>query len=126
MSMTRTSSFRRQGDHFEPENISDAHEQRRMRGLLEQIDYTAFASNREVIGHSVGHADAEKFQHLAVAAANARAHWVEAALKFTAESASLTPAQIDQLAQLRAGFQELTEVYEATRRMVERGYVTYR
>ena len=126
MSMTRTSSFRRQNDHFEPENISDPHEQRRMRGLLEQIDYTAFASNREVIGHSVGHADAEKFQHLAVAAANARASWVSAAMNFTEGSSALSAAQVNELAQLRAAFEELTEVYEATRRMVERGYLVYR
>lgn len=56
---TRTSSFHRHAiDHFEPQDTSDdPHAQRRMRGHLEQIDYTAFASNKEVIGAVLGHAD---------------------------------------------------------------------
>ena len=46
--MTRASSFKRQShDHFEPQDDSDPAAQRRLRGHLEQIDYTAFASNRE-------------------------------------------------------------------------------
>ncbi len=71
--MTRLSSFKRQAhDHFEPQDDSDPTAQRRLRGQLEQIDYTAFASNREVIGAVLGQADAAKFQRLAVAADRAR------------------------------------------------------
>jgi hypothetical protein len=61
-----------------------------------------------------------------VAAANARANWVSAAMNFTEGSSALSAAQVNELAQLRAAFEELTEVYEATRRMVERGYLVYR
>ncbi len=127
MSTTRTNQFRRSAmDHFEPEVELDPHAQRRLRGHLEQIDYTAFASNREVIGRSLGHTDASQFQRLAVAAANARSQWVSEALAASESSAVLTPAQVERLTHLRATFEELTEVYEAMRRMVERGYLGYR
>ncbi len=99
--------------------------QRRLRGQLEQIDYTAFASNREVIGAVLGQADAAKFQRLAVAAAHARAMWIKAALAMTETGAGLDPRQTEKLSQLRANYEELTEVYEGMRRMVERGYLAY-
>ena len=69
MSVTRTSNVRRSHDHFEPDGSLDPQAQKRLRGHIEQIDYTAYASNREVIGQMLGQADAAKFQKLAVAAA---------------------------------------------------------
>jgi hypothetical protein len=120
-----TSSTRRVGDHFEPSDV-DPQVQRRLRGYLEQIDYTAFASNKAVLGASIPHADAERFQRLAVAAATARGRWVAEAATMTEAAASLTDAQVARLAHLRSAYEELSAVYEATRRMVERGYVAYR
>jgi hypothetical protein len=125
MSISRTSSVRRAQDHFEPDADSDPQAQRRLRGQLESIDYTAYLANREVIGHVVGPTDAQKFQHLGVAAAQARARWVAAALRATAEGQPPSTEQVEKLAQMRLVYEELTEVYEAMRRMVERGYLTY-
>ena len=49
--MSMLSHFRRpQHEHFEPDTGNDPQAQRRLRGHLEQIDYTAYASNREVVG----------------------------------------------------------------------------
>ncbi|MBO9543049.1 hypothetical protein [Caulobacter sp.] len=120
-----TSSTRRTGDHFEPSDV-DPQVQRRLRGYLEQIDYTAFASNKAVLGATVAHADAERFQRLAVAAATARAKWVAEAASMTEAGTTLSEAQVARLAHLRATYEELSAVYEATRRMVERGYIAYR
>lgn len=120
-----TSSTRRVGDHFEPSDV-DPQVQRRLRGYLEQIDYTAFASNKAVLGATIPHADAERFQRLAVAAATARGRWVAEAATMTETAATLTEAQVARLAHLRGAYDELSAVYEATRRMVERGYVAYR
>ena len=126
MSTSRTSSFRRSSmDHFEPEVTDDPHAQRKLRGQLEHIDYTAFASNREVIGQSLGQADAAKFQRLAVAAALARSRWVSEALAMSGPQ-GLSAEQVVRLNQLRGAFEELTEAYEALRRMVERGYLSYK
>lgn len=126
MSSSVTSSTRRRGlDHFEPEDV-DPQVQRRLRGTLEQIDYTAFASNKALIGQTLAHVDAGQFQHMAVAAAHARAQWVAAAVAMTETSHTPAPEQITRLAQMRAAYEELVEAYEALRRMVERGYITFR
>lgn len=122
---TMTSTTRRMGDHFEPSDV-DPQAQRRLRGYLEQIDYTAFASNKAVLGATMTHADAERFQRLAVAAATARGRWVAEAAAMTEGAAVLSEAQVARLAYLRSAYDELSAVYEATRRMVERGYVAYR
>ncbi len=94
-----------------------------MRGLLEQIDYTAFAANKDIIGQGLGAGDIRKFQRLAAAAAQARAIWVAQALAASANGGKLTPADLDQLSHLRGVYEELAEAYEGLRRMVERGYV---
>jgi hypothetical protein len=121
--MSTLSSYRRTvSDHFEPEQNLDPHAQRKLRGQLEQIDYIAFASNREMIAQALGAADAVKFQRLAVAAAHARTRWVAEALAATEASHALTSEQVSRLASLRSAYEELREVYEAMRRMVERGY----
>jgi hypothetical protein len=126
MSVTRSFSATKYApDHFEPEIDADPQAQRRMRGQLEQIDYTAFISNREVIGQVVGKADAAQFQRLAVAAATARSRWVAEAMAM-ADAGSAGPAQIAKLAEMRGAYQELAEAYEALRRMVERGYLAYK
>jgi hypothetical protein len=127
MSITRTANYRRSLDHFEPEAERDPHAQRRMRGNLEQIDYTAYAANLAVIPPVVGEADAFRFQRLAVAAAQARAQWVAEALAMTeTPGAVLSPIQTERLAALRQAHEELSEAYEALRRMIERGYVSYK
>ena len=125
MSTSRTNSVRRSNEHFEPGDDGDPHAQRRLRGQLEQIDYTAYAANKEVISYTVGSVDAQKFQRLGVATAQARSRWVAAAL---AATESLNPPSLDQvqkLSQLRMAYEELSEVYDALRRMVERGYVPF-
>jgi hypothetical protein len=126
MSTSRTSGFRRSNhDHFEPEVDSDPTAQRRLRGQLEHIDYTVFASNREVISHVLGHADAAKFQRLAVAAAHARATWVAESMAMTETAHVLSAEQVAKLTRLRTAFEELSDVYEAARRMIERGYLPF-
>lgn len=125
MSVSRTNSFRSRSDHFEPVDDSDPHAQRRIRGQLEQIDYTAFASNKAVVAQVLGQADALRFQKLAVAAASARAVWVSHALAAADTGGRMTPEDLAKLSHLRGVYEELTEAYEALRRMVERGYLAY-
>ncbi|HWE47142.1 MAG TPA: hypothetical protein VG407_14040 [Caulobacteraceae bacterium] len=112
-------------DHFEPE-IADPQDQRRLRGQLEQIDYTAFASNREVLARVVGQVDAATFQRVAVTAALARAAWVKEALALSSGETPVTRERIAKLGELRAAFEELAEAYEGLRRMVERSYLVVR
>lgn len=123
MSTTATQSWRRSRDHFEPQDI-DPQEQRRLRGQLEQIDYTAFVCNREVIGQTLGQVDMARLQRLAVAAAGARARWTAEALAMAEAGRGITTDQGLRLQGLRTAYEELAEAYEGLRRMVERGYLT--
>jgi hypothetical protein len=117
MSTIQTSSYRRPRDHFEPQD-TDPQDQRRLRGLLEQIDYSAFVANREVIGQMIPKVDA--------LTATARAKWAVESLRQSESGAPSTPDQIARLAAARVAYEELGEAYEALRRMVERGYLTVR
>lgn len=124
-SIVSSSSGRRGQEHFVPEVELDPQEQRRLRGHLEQVDYAAFAANRAVVGKLLGHTDLARFERMAAAAAHARALWVAAALALTESGQSPTSSQIAQLHALRRTYEELTEAYEALRRMVERGYLRF-
>jgi hypothetical protein len=118
--------YRRQSnEHFEPDADLDPQAQRALRGKLEAIDYTAFLANKEVIGGMVRRTDAQTFQRLGVAAAMARGQWLAAAIAATELGHALTPMQVDKLSQLRRAYEELAESYDALRRLVERGYVSY-
>ena len=110
-------------DHFHPELALDPQEQKRLHVHLEQVDAATFDANRQVLARSVGKVDVRTFRRLALAAANARANWVSAALHITEKSASPTDADIARLSLLRAAYDELTQVYDGVRRLVERGYL---
>jgi len=125
MSSIVTNSARSRSEHFAPEAEMDPSEQRKLRGHLDQIDYAAYAANRAVVGQALGRVELQKFERLAIAAAHARARWVAAAVQMTESSSSLTPDQSTQLGVLRRTYEELTEAYDAMRRMVERGYLHY-
>ncbi|NBW07555.1 MAG: hypothetical protein EBR82_05975 [Caulobacteraceae bacterium] len=125
MSSIMTSSTRRTRDHFEPQD-SDPSEVRKLRGLMEQIDYTAFISNREVIGAALSVIDPSTFQRLAVTVATARTKWVSEALRLSESGSPVTPDQTARLTAHRSAYEELAEAYEGLRRMVERGYITLR
>lgn len=126
MTITVTSSVRRTRDHFEPEASLDPHEQRQLRAHLEQIDFAAFAANREILGKTLQHADIAKFSRLAVSAAQARARWVSAAMAMADKQEPPSADDVNRLTVLRNAYEELAEAYEALRRMVERGYVSYK
>jgi hypothetical protein len=111
------------GDHFEPEEAGDPRAQRQLRGQLEQIDYAAYDANRKVLSAALGEVGMQKFQQLGLAAAQCRARWIAAALAATEGSRVPTQEQVDKIAHLRTAFEELTAVYDAMRRMVERGYL---
>ena len=126
MSSTVTSHSRRIAlDHFEPEENLDPQAQRRLRGQLEQIDYTAFACNREVMKAMIGKVDFDRMQRLALKTAQARGRWAAKALSLSDGGAEPGAEDVAELGRLRDAFHELGEAYEAVRRLVERGYVTF-
>lgn len=125
MSSSRTSIRRITSDHFEPDEDVDPKVQRQLRGYLEQIDYAAYAANRKVISAALVGVDAKKFERVALATAQARARWVATGIAASDPSRPVTPEQTEELVRLRSAYEELAEVYEAMRRLVERGYLEY-
>lgn len=123
MSTIQTNTYRRSRDHFEPQD-SDPQEQRRLRGQLEQIDYSAFGANREVLGQMLPSLEPAHFQRLAILTATARGKWVAEALRLSESGSPATPDQIARLTAARTAYEELAEAYEGLRRMIERAYVT--
>lgn len=124
MSSIVTQSSYGRSERFEPEPVLEPAEQRKLRGHLEQIDYAAFAANRATVAKEMGRTDLAAFEHLAIAAAHARTRWVTLAMA-VAKGANPTQDQVTQLSVFRHAFEELTEAYDAMRRMVERGYLSY-
>ncbi len=125
MPFTMTNTVRKVRDHFEPEANLDPQEQRALRAHLEQIDYAAFAANREVLAKFIDHADLQRFQRLAISAAQARSRWVAAAIAIAEKPETMTPEDVANLTGLRTTYEELAQAYEALRRMVERSYLPY-
>jgi hypothetical protein len=122
--MSRVIGTRRApSDHFEPDEDMDPKAQRLLRGALEQIDVTAYAANKKLLGSALAGIDAEAFQRMAQATSMARARWIVAALATTESGQPPSAHQIDAVAQLRTAFEELTAAYDGMRRLVERGYV---
>ena len=124
MSSSRTVLKRVVGDHFEPDDAMDPKTQRALRGQLEQIDYAAYAANKKV-GAALGSFDPQRFERLGLVTAMARARWVAAGIALGEANQIPSPAKVEELAQLRNAYEELAEVYDAARRMVERGYIPY-
>lgn len=112
-------------DHFEPEAALSPEEQRKLRGRLERVDYAAFAANVKVIRELIEPATLARFEQLASVTARARARWVGASLAIAAETNSLNAEQVAELVTLRSAYEELSQAYEAMRRMVERGYLGF-
>lgn len=125
MSSIVTGNVRRSADHFEPGADMDPQAQRRLRGHLEKIDYTAYAANREVIAATLGKATDGQFQRLALACAHARAQWVREALAQTELTHQPSVGAIARVAELRTAYEELSAAYETLRRMVERAYLNF-
>lgn len=122
---TLTHSRRIVGDHFEPDDVNDPKAQRQLRGNLEQIDYAAYAANRAIMGAALAAVDAKRFEILAQATAEARARWVATGIAFTDAGRAPAAEQVQELARLRSAYEELAQVYDAMRRLVERGYIAY-
>jgi hypothetical protein len=126
MSITVTRNARSRGlDHFEPELDQPPQEMRKLKGHLDQIDYAAFHANQQAIG-KLPPLDLALFEKLAAIVAQSRARWAAASLEIAVRGGAPQPEQMARLAQMRADYEELTEAYEGLRRLVERGYVTFK
>ena len=111
--------------HLAPEESDPAFVQKRRR-FLDGLERAIAEANREIIGATLGATrgtslDAETFLRLAVRVAELRARYVAEGLAVAIGHPD--PAAIERLAEHRRAFEEMRLVFEATERIVERGYV---
>lgn len=110
--------------HLAPEEDDPAFAQKRRR-FLDGLERAIAEANREIIGTTLATAgaalDADTFLRLAVRVAELRARYVAEGLAVAAGHPDA--AAIERLAACRRAFEEMRLVFEATERLVERGYV---
>jgi|GEM_PF-463989 len=111
--------------HLAPEESDSAFAQKRRR-FLDGLERAIAEANREIIGTTLSAdpgsiLDADAFLRLAVRVAELRARYIAEGLAVAAGQPD--PAAIERLARCRRAFEEMRLVFEATERVVERGYV---
>ena len=106
--------------HLAPEDSDPAFAQKRRR-FVDGLEWAIAETNREIIGRAVGSLDREAFLRLALRVAELRASYIEHGL--TVAQGHPDRAAIELLAERRLAYEEMRHVFEATQRVVERGYV---
>ena len=110
-------------DHLVTKDMLDREVTRKLQKFLEEIEMAIFSANREVIHRAVPELNRESFMAFAVRVAEARARYVKIALEL---SGKVNPSAEDiaRLKSARETNDELLHAFEATKRLIERGYTT--
>lgn len=108
-------------DHLVTKEMLDRESQRKLQKFLEETEMAIFSANREVMKKAVPELTRESFMAFAVRVAEARARYLKIALELSAN----TNPSADDIARLKAAREandELLHAFEATKRVIERGY----
>lgn len=108
-------------DHLVTREMLDRESQRKLQKFLEETEMAIFTANREVMKKAVPELTRESFMAFAVRVAEARARYLKIALEL---SSTVHPSS-DDIARLKAAREandELLHAFEATKRVIERGY----
>ena len=122
----RASSGRLQSRrHLAPEEGDPAFALKRRR-FLDGLERAISEANRKIIADRLANGggemlDGEAFLRLAMRVAELRARYIEEGLACAASPPDR--AAITRLAECRVAYEEMRQVFEATERVVERGYV---
>lgn len=108
-------------DHLVSKDMLDRDSARKLQKFLEEIEMSIFSANREVIRKAVPELTRESFMAFSVRVAEARARYIKVALELSA-IANPSPEDIARLRAAREANDELVHAFEATKRIIERGY----
>lgn len=108
-------------DHLVSKDMLDRDSQRKLQKFLEEIEMGIFSANREVMKKAVPELTRESFMAFAVRVAEARARYVKIALELSTLP-NPAPEDIGRLKAAREANDELLHAFEATKRIIERGY----
>ena len=108
-------------DHLVSKDMLDRDSQRKLQKFLEEIEMAIFSANREVLKKSVPELTREAFMAFAVRVAEARARYLKIALELAGKN-NPSAEDIAHLKAAREANDELVQAFEATKRVIERGY----
>lgn len=108
-------------DHLVSKDMLDRESARKLQKFLEEIEMGIFNANREVIRKAVPELNRDSFMAFAVRVAEARARYVKTALELSG-TPNPSAADIARLKAAREASDEMVHAFEATKRLIERGY----
>jgi hypothetical protein len=108
-------------DHLVTKEMLDRDTHRKLQKFLEEVEMAIFSANREVMKKAVPELTRDSFMAFAVRVAEARARYVKIALELSTNH-NPTPEDIARLKAAREANDELLHAFEATKRVIERGY----
>lgn len=109
-------------DHLVDQDLLDKGARRKLASFLEQIEVAVFTANREIIHRAIPDLDRDRFVHFAVSVAEARAAYAKLALDLTKNGQVPAKADLERLKAARETYEELLHAFEATNRLIKRGY----
>ncbi|HLT78750.1 MAG TPA: hypothetical protein VKZ87_15310 [Ferrovibrio sp.] len=110
-------------DHLVSKEMLDRDTARKLQKFLEEIEMAIFNANREVIHKAVPELNRDSFMAFAHRVAEARARYIKTALELAAKQ-NPSPEDIAGLKAAREANDELVYAFEATKRVIERGYTS--
>lgn len=110
-------------DHLVSKDMLDRDSHRKLQKFLEEVEMAIFSANREVLKKTVPELTRESFMAFAIRVAESRARYLKIALDLSAKS-NPTSEDIASLKAAREANDELLHAFEATKRVIERGYTT--
>jgi rRNA maturation endonuclease Nob1 len=108
-------------DHLVTKEMLDRESQRKLQKFLEETEMAIFTANREVMKKAVPELTRDSFMAFAVRVAEARARYLKIALELSANP-NPSSEDIARLKAAREANDELLHAFEATKRVIERGY----
>ncbi|MEK9971805.1 MAG: hypothetical protein VW600_21910 [Ferrovibrio sp.] len=108
-------------DHLVSKDMLDRESHRKLQKFLEEVEMAIFSANREVMKKAVPELTRESFMAFAVRVAEARARYLKIALELSANH-NPSAEDIARLKAAREANDEMLHAFEATKRVIERGY----
>jgi len=109
-------------DHLLDQGLLDKTTRRKLASFLEQIEVAIFSANREIIHRAIPELDRDSFVRFAVVVAEARAAYVKLALQMSKKGHAPPAEDLHHLHAARETYEELMHAFEATHRLIKRGY----
>lgn len=110
-------------DKLLDQGMLDKEARRRLASFLEQVDVAIYSANREIMHKAIPGLTRESFIRFAVVVAEARAAYIKLAIDLS-KKGHPSEAEVQKLKAAREAFDELTHAFEATHRLIKRGYTS--